>query len=418
MFMQTERMIKKDLVIVGGGPAGLAAAVKAREKGVKDILIVERGGRLGGILNQCIHDGFGLELFKKAYTGPEFAQNFIDKIQQMKVECLLNSAVLDLKPDKTLTIVSPKGLLEIKAKAVILTTGCRERTREMLKIPGSRPAGVYTAGCAQNLINLLGYMPGRKVVILGSGDVGLIMARRLTLEGAEVLAVVEILPYSSGLRRNMVQCLQDYEIPLYLSHTVVEIKGRKRVESIVIAKVDDRLQPVKNTEKEFQCDTLLLSVGLIPENELAEKTGVEIDPLTSGPAVNEFNETSIQGIYSAGNSLQVHDLVDWACLEAENAGMHAADFLLSGIQGKRNLKTKAGSGIRQVVPQYYSGEREITLSLRVATPARDRNIVVKDGERIVKKVFCRELNPAEMIRVALTKEEVKDSEELVVTVSE
>jgi NADPH-dependent 2,4-dienoyl-CoA reductase/sulfur reductase-like enzyme len=400
--------MKKDIVVIGGGSAGLAAALKAWETGARDILLVERGPRLGGVLQQCIHDGFGLQIFKQAYTGPEYAQKYIDKIEKTGVVCLTNSTVTGLTKDRRLTLVSPKGLLSVKAKAVILTTGCRERTREMIRIPGSRPAGVFTAGCAQNLINLVGFMPGRRVVILGSGDVGLIMARRLTLEGAKVIAVLELMPYPGGLKRNIVQCLDDYGIPLLLSHTVVGIKGRKRLESVTIAKVDGRLRPIAGTERELKCDTLLLSVGLIPENELAQKAGVEMDPKTGGPTVDELNETSVKGIYAAGNALQVHDLVDWATMEAENAGKHAADYVLRGISGNRRYAVNAGFGVRQVVPQYYSGDDGFTLSLRVSKPVKNRNIIISNG-KTVKKVFQAELTPSEAVRIELSREYLKNT---------
>ncbi|MBD3388758.1 MAG: FAD-binding protein [Candidatus Altiarchaeales archaeon] len=411
-------MKEADLVVIGGGPAGLAAAAKAKELGADDIILIERGERLGGILNQCIHDGFGVEIFKKAYTGPEFAQKYIDRIGELGVECMLDSTVVDLTPDKVLTVQSPKGLFDIKANAIIVTTGCRERTREMIRIPGSRPAGVYTAGSAQNIINLLGYMVGKKVVILGSGDIGLIMARRMTLEGADVLAVVEIMPYSSGLQRNIVQCLEDYGIPLYLKHTVTEIRGNKRLEGLTIAEVDDKFQPIEGTEKEFQCDTLLLSVGLIPENELAEKAGAEMDPRTRGPVVNEANQTSVEGLYSAGNSLQVHDLVDWAALEGENAAKHAVEYVKEGKTLGSSRKTAAGDGVLQVVPQRYSGEEEVTLSLRVRNPYSNKNLIVKDGEREVKREYHVKMLPAEMIRVKITEEEAKAAKEMRVYVED
>jgi len=409
-------MMEKDLVVIGGGPAGLAAALSAKTTGVKDILLIERGKRLGGILNQCIHDGFGIELFGEALTGPEYAHKYIEEFNSEGIEVLLEATVTDLSADRKLTVISPKGLIEIQAKAVILATGCRERTREMIRIPGERPAGVYTAGCAQNMINLLGYMPGKKVVILGSGDIGLIMARRLTLEGAKVLAVVEIMPYSSGLRRNVVQCLNDYDIPLHLNHTVVTIKGRKRLESVTIARVDERMQPIKGTEKEFECDTLLLSVGLIPENELAEKAGIELDLTTKGPKVNELNETSVPGIYSAGNALQVHDLVDWVTLEAETAGKHAAKYLKDDLWGGRSHAISACEKVQQVLPHYYLGEKDFVLSLRVSIPLKNKTIVVRDGHKIVKKSFQVGLNPAEMIRIELSKKDVENTRGLAVDV--
>jgi NADPH-dependent 2,4-dienoyl-CoA reductase/sulfur reductase-like enzyme len=402
-------MMEKDLVVIGGGPAGLAAALKAREKGLKDILIVERGDHLGGILNQCIHDGFGVEIFKQALTGPEYAHRYIEEVNEGNIECITNATVTELSKDRILKIVSPMGFLKIKAKAVVLTTGCRERTREMIKIPGTRPAGVYTAGCVQNLMNLGGRMPGKKVVILGSGDIGLIMARRLTLEGAQVLAVLELLPYSNGLKRNIVQCLEDYDIPLMLSHTVVEIKGAKRLASVKIARVDENLKPIKASERMLKCDTLLLSVGLIPENELAEKAGVEMDEKTGGPCVNEFNETSVEGIYAAGNALQVHDLADWATLEGENAGLHAAEYAIRGVRGNRKLKTAAGNGVRQLVPQYYSGKQDLLLTLRVSKPEKNKNLIIRDGDRMIKKTFHKELIPSEMIRLKMTKEEIENT---------
>ncbi len=409
-------MIKKDIVVIGGGPAGLAAALKASKEGIKDVMLIERDDGLGGILNQCIHDGFGVEIFKEGLTGPEYAQRYVDQVEEADIEVITNSTVLEVTKDKKIMIQSPKGLLEVNAKAVIITTGCRERTREMIRIPGSRPAGVYSAGCAQNLINLLGYLPGRKIVILGSGDIGLIMARRLTLEGAKVLAVVEIMPYSAGLTRNIVQCLEDYDIPLILKHTVVDIKGNKRVEGVTIAEVDDKFQPIPGSEKDYDCDTLLLSVGLIPENELAEKAGVEFDDVTGGPSVNEFNETSVPGIYSAGNCLQVHDLVDWATIEAENAAVHAVEYVKDGIVASRVNKISSGDGVHQVVPQNYSGKNDLTISFRVKKPFENKNIVVTSNGEELKRVKHIKLNPAEMERIQLSKDDVKNRTELIIDV--
>ena len=313
------------IVIIGGGPAGLAAAISAKQAGVDDILILERDDRLGGILNQCIHNGFGLHTFKEELTGPEYAARFIERVKELGITYCLHTMVIDISEDKVITAVSEKeGLRHIKAEAIVLAMGCRERPRGALNIPGYRPAGIYNAGTAQRLVNIEGYMPGKEVVILGSGDIGLIMARRLTLEGAKVKVVAEIMPYSGGLKRNIVQCLDDFGIPLKLSHTVVDIKGRERVEAVTIAQVDENRQPVPGTEETYTCDTLLLSVGLIPENELSEKIHVNLDARTNGPVVNESFETSVPGVFACGNVLHVHDLVDLVSEEAKAAGIRAA----------------------------------------------------------------------------------------------
>lgn len=317
-----------DIVIIGGGPAGLAAAVSARKSGIESILILERDKELGGILNQCIHNGFGLHTFQEELTGPEYAGRFIEQVEELQIEYKLHTMVMDIGSDKTVTAMnSTDGLFEIKAGAVILAMGCRERSRGALNIPGYRPAGIFSAGTAQRLVNMEGYLPGRKVVILGSGDIGLIMARRMTLEGAQVLAVAELMPYSGGLKRNIVQCLDDYGIPLKLSHTVVEIRGKERVEGITLAQVDEKGRPIPGTEEDYECDTLLLSVGLIPENELSVGMGVELSRVTSGPVVNESLETNIEGVFACGNVLHVHDLVDFVSEEAAAAGRCAARYV-------------------------------------------------------------------------------------------
>src|SRR5699024_4944739 len=359
-----------DLVIIGGGPAGLAAAIEARRHGVEDLLILERDSELGGILNQCIHNGFGLHTFREELTGPEYAARYIAQARALGIPYKLDTMVLDLAADKTVTAMNrTDGLFQLHPKAVVLAMGCRERPRGALNIPGCRPAGIFTAGTAQRLVNMEGYLPGRKVVILGSGDIGLIMARRMTLEGAQVQVVAELMPYSGGLKRNLVQCLDDYGIPLTLSHTVVDIQGKERVEGVTLARVENG-RPVPGTEEHYDCDTLLLSCGLLPENELSRAAGVQLSPVTGGPAVNESLETSIPGVFAAGNVLHVHDLVDYVSEEAGAAGAHAAAFIRQGGQGPDApaLPVRCANGVRYTVPSTVrpacAGDK-LTLRFRV-----------------------------------------------------
>ncbi len=402
-------MKRYEIVIIGGGPAGLAAAVAAYDEGARSILVLERDRELGGILNQCIHNGFGLHTFKEELTGPEYAQRYVNMVLVRGIEYLLNTMVLEISPEKHIRAVSrEEGLLEIEAGAIVLAMGCRERSRGALNIPGYRPAGIYSAGTAQRLVNMEGFLPGREVVILGSGDIGLIMARRMTLEGAKVKVVAEIMPFSGGLKRNIVQCLDDYDIPLKLSHTVVNIEGKERVEGVTIAAVDENLKPVPGTEEHYTCDTLLLSVGLIPENELSRGMGVCINPVTNGPVVNESLATCIPGVFAAGNVLHVHDLVDYVSEEAAAAGKNAARYVAHAHEEnpRHEIPLLPQNGVRYTVP--YSVAPSLlqeTLTVRFRVGAEYRNCFVSvyfDDERLVHKKRPI-LAPGEMEQVALQK---------------
>jgi thioredoxin reductase len=362
---------------------------------------------LGGILPQCIHDGFGLELFQEALTGPEYAQKYIDELNELKIPYMLNSMAIEITPNKKVFVASPKGLFCYKAKAIILAMGCRERTRGQICIPGTRPAGIYTAGVAQNLINLKNVMVGKDIVVLGSGDVGMIMARRLTLEGAKVHTVVEILPHTNGLPRNIQQCLIDYEIPLLLSNTVTEIEGQNRVKSVTISPVNKNLQPIKGKEKRITCDTLLLSIGLIPENDLSKTCGIELCPTTGGAVVNENLETSIPGIFSCGNVLHVHDVVDFVTLEAQKAGKSASEYILKNQPKPERVPTKAGKGIHYILPHQIPPNSDIEFSIRVTKPGKNISIRFLDGERLVKTKKLAKVHPAQMIKIKLKHHETK-----------
>ena len=403
-------MKQYDIVIIGGGPAGLAAAVSAKNSGVDSILILERDKELGGILNQCIHNGFGLHTFQEELTGPEYASRFIEQVEDLKIEYKLNTMVMDITEDKLVTAMNrEEGLFEIQAKAVILAMGCRERSRGALNIPGYRPAGLYSAGTAQRLVNMEGFMPGREVVILGSGDIGLIMARRMTLEGAKVKVVSELMPYSGGLKRNIVQCLDDYGIPLKLSHTVVDIKGKERLEGVTLAEVDQKGKPIPGTEEFYSCDTLLLSVGLIPENEISGGMGVEMNPVTSGPKVNESLETNIEGVFACGNVLHVHDLVDFVSEEAASAGKNAAAYVREGdrLENEKEIVLNPVEGVRYTVPGTICVNRmDEKLTVRFRVGGVFKNCYVSayfDEERVIHRKR-QVVAPGEMEQIQLTKE--------------
>ena len=395
----------KDLVIIGGGPAGMAAAVSAYEAGIRDILILERDDALGGILRQCIHNGFGLHRFGEELTGPEYAARYEKQVKELGISYMLDTMVIDVTADKVVTAMNKsEGIFEIQAKAIILAMGCRERPKGALNIAGYRPAGIFTAGTAQKFVNMKGYMPGKSVVILGSGDIGLIMARRMTLEGATVKAVCELMPYSGGLARNIEQCLNDFNIPLRLSHTVVEIHGKERVEGVTIARVDENRRPIKESEEFIPCDTLLLSCGLIPENELTKGAGIALDRVTNGAVVDGERETEIPGVFACGNVLHVHDLVDYVSEESAIAGKAAARFILGESKKDTDIKITADGKVRYTVPQKITEITPTSVYFRVADVYRDAKIVVRDGDKVIISKKKQKLAPAEMEKVELTEE--------------
>ena len=403
----------KDLVIIGGGPAGMSAAIAAYENGIQDILILERDEHLGGILQQCIHNGFGLHKFGEELTGPEYAWKYEKKVRELGIECKLNTMVLDLSDDKIITATnSEDGIFQIQAKAVILAMGCRERAKGALNIAGSRPAGIYSAGTAQKFVNMKGFLPGKNVVILGSGDIGLIMARRMTLEGAKVHAVCELMPYSGGLARNIEQCLNDFNIPLKLSHTVVEIHGKDRVEGVTIAQVDEARKPIAETREYIPCDTLLLSVGLIPENELSKAANVDISATTNGAVVDQDRQTSIEGIFACGNVLHVHDLVDFVSQEAEIAGKAAAKYIKETQAESVLITLKTDGKIRYTVPQIITKKKDVTVYFRVSDVYKNVKIHITDGNTTLLSQKRPKVAPGEMESITLKSEQLENAKEL------